>query len=194
MMRDCPNATVRERLPDLIHDRLPAAARAEVLSHLETCADCRAELQLIERARAVAVAPAVDTRRIVSALPAYRAVPQWRRAAGSPLLRVAAAVVLLIGGAMVFRDAPVRFNEPAAIPPGAAVSETPLPKGATTQVAVRPVAPTAATTELAVGEMFHDLTDSELRALLDALGTLEAVTPIETEVVAPAVGRGAGDA
>ena len=46
-----------------------------------------------------------------------------------------------------------------------------------------------AAAELAVGEMFDDLTDSELRALLAALGTLQAVTPVETEVVAPAVNR-----
>jgi hypothetical protein len=46
------------------------------------------------------------------------------------------------------------------------------------------------TTELAVGESFHDLSDAELKALIDELGTLEAVTSTETEAVAPSLGRG----
>ena len=44
--------------------------------------------------------------------------------------------------------------------------------------------------ELALGETVHDLSDAELRTLLSELGTLEAVTPTETEVVVPALGRG----
>ena len=44
--------------------------------------------------------------------------------------------------------------------------------------------------ELAVGEMFHDLTDADLRALLDELRSLEALTPLEAEIVLPAVSRG----
>jgi hypothetical protein len=44
---------------------------------------------------------------------------------------------------------------------------------------------------LAVGELLQDLSDAELQALLDELETFEAVTPAETEVVLPALGRGA---
>lgn len=188
MMRDCPNATMRERLPDLLHDRLSAALRAEVRAHLETCAECRAEFQLLEQVRAIVVAPTVDTRRIASALPPYRAAPRWRGTVQSPLFRIAAAVVILLGGAMLVTDAPVPIDEPAVGKPVVSAPVVQTPTGATSQVAVRPSP--SATTELAVGEMFHDLTDSDLQALLDELGSLEAVTPVETEVVVPAVNRG----
>lgn len=192
MMRDCPNATMRERLPDLLHDRLPAALRAEVHAHLNTCADCRAELALLETVRAAAVAPKVDTQRIVSALPPYRAASRWRRAFASPLLRLAAAVVLLAGSALLLTDspAPVEGPPPIVTPPVAVV---PMPDTQTAPDTGRDVperrGPAPAATELAIGEMFDDLTDSELRALLEAFGTIKAVTPVETEVVAPAVNR-----
>lgn len=192
-MRDCPNARMREQLPDLFHDRLPAALRAEVHAHLNTCADCRAELALLERVRATSVVPQVDTSRIVAALPSYRAAGPWRRMAGSPLLRVAAAVLLVAGGALLLTDSPAPVESPiinppvAVAPPLADTQASPRDTGRSAFERRRPVP--EAPTELAVGEMFDDLTDSELRALLEALGTLKAVTPIETEVVAPAVNR-----
>jgi hypothetical protein len=194
MMRDCPNTTMRERLPDLLHDRLPDALRAEVHAHLNICADCRAELALMERVRAAAAVPGLDTSRIVAALPAYRPAPRWRRATDSSMVRIAAAIVLVVGGALLLRDSSAPVTDPAVSQPVAAVPGAPPPSGATTQVAVRPAPAATPTQELAVGEMFHDLTDSELQALLDALGTLEALTPVETEVVVPAVSRGAGGA
>jgi hypothetical protein len=192
-MHDCPDAVMRDRLPDLLHDRLPAAQRAEVRAHLETCADCRAELLILERSRAVMPMPAVDTGRIVAALPPHRAVTPWRRAAGSRLVRIAAVAVLVLGGATLLRDsrAPATPSSPqvpvAEISPPSAAPVVAAPSGATVQVAVRPV---KAPTELAVGELFEDLTDSELQSLLDALGSLEALTPTETEVVVPALSRG----
>lgn len=42
---NCPDVT--ERLPWLLNETLPAAERAEVLSHLEDCAACRGELQQV---------------------------------------------------------------------------------------------------------------------------------------------------
>jgi anti-sigma factor RsiW len=189
-MRDCPNAAMRERLPDLTHDRLPASSRAEVLAHLETCADCRAELALIERVRVASSAPRVDTDRIVSALPAYRPASGGRRRLELTLLRVAAIIVLVAGGAWLLLDSP-GAPDPALTPPIVSAPAVQVPTGSTTQVAVRsnPSAPRAAE-ELAVGEMFDDLTDGELQALLEAFGTVEALTPVETEVVVPAIGRG----
>ena len=46
-MNDCPNSGVRDRLPDLLHDRLDASTRAMVQGHVDACADCRAELDLL---------------------------------------------------------------------------------------------------------------------------------------------------
>jgi hypothetical protein len=190
MIGDCGNAEMRDRLPDLLHDRLPVALRAELHAHLNRCGDCRAELALLERVRAAAVVVPVDATRIVAALPAYRAPSIWLRASRSTVMRIAAVIVLVIGGSMlVSDDAPQTAEEPRVTPvaPVATAPVAPPTQGATSRVAVRssPQQP-----ELAVGETFDDLTDSELQALLKAMESLEARTSSETEVVIPAVSRG----
>ena len=50
-MSDCPNAEIRDLLPDLLHDRLDAPTRARVLAHVDGCADCRSELELLRSLR-----------------------------------------------------------------------------------------------------------------------------------------------
>ena len=42
-MNDCPNAEMRDLLPDLLHERLDASPRAVVSAHVGACEDCRAE-------------------------------------------------------------------------------------------------------------------------------------------------------
>jgi hypothetical protein len=61
-MNDCPNAEIRDRLPDLLHDRLDVSTRAAVMAHVDDCVDCRAELELLKGVRGVMVArtPRVD--------------------------------------------------------------------------------------------------------------------------------------
>src|SRR6187431_1734445 len=110
-MRDCVNVEARDALPDLIHDRLPAAERERVLAHVRACDDCAAELELLRGARGavVASAPAVDVEAIARAVERRLAAPDARLAArtrtarGGPLgdwrLRIAAALVLMVGGA-----------------------------------------------------------------------------------------------
>lgn len=194
MIGECGNADMRDRLPDLLHDRLPPTTRAEVQAHLDQCADCRAELALLQRVRAAAMAvPAapVNTGRIVAAVPAYRRPSFWARASRSTLIRIAAVIVLAIGGSMLVSDeVPQLADEPRVAPivPVATTPGTPATRGATSQVTVRPRQTQHA--ELAVGETFDDLSDSELQALLKAMESLEARTPAEPEVVIPAVSRG----
>lgn len=195
-MSDCSNATMRDRLPDLLHYRLAPAERAEVRAHVDACAECRAELALLTRVRAAMPAPSVDTPRVVAALPRYRRASMWRRAMDAPQLRIAAAVVLLAGGTAISIEVARRGDEEALTPsPPAdtsAVAVVPSPaetgRGATTATVQR--TSRGASAELAMGEMLDDLSDSELRALLDVVGKLEAITPTETEVVVPAVSRG----
>src|SRR5829696_8640385 len=100
MMNDCPNADVRDLLPDLVHGRLTADARSAVEQHLASCADCRAELELLRAAaRSFAQGPTVNVGRIVAALPAparsrpaaARGIGGWRRAAA--IAAVAAGLV-----------------------------------------------------------------------------------------------------
>ena len=179
-MRDCSNGEVRDRLPELMHDRLSGETLVAVRAHVDECADCRAELALLEQLRSAAVAPPVDMARVVGALPRYRAVPGWRRLLNSGQLRAAAAVLLLVGGYAALRQS--REN-PATAPvvTAPAVLVSPAPTG---QVAT--------TRELAIGDSFHDLTDSDLAAVIEVLGKLEAVTPeaIE-EPILPISGGGA---
>ena len=94
-MTDCPNAAVRDLLPDLLHGRLELASRAMVQAHVESCADCQKELALLRNLLgARRGAPQVDLAAIVAALPAYR-VPVARSWVG---WRTAAAITLLVAG------------------------------------------------------------------------------------------------
>lgn len=185
MISECGNAEMRDRLPDVLHDRLPAAQRAELQAHLNACAECRAELALLERVRSAAGAVRIDTARIVASLPAFRRSP-WRLSRSS-ILRIAAVIVLAVGGSMLLPDDTVPGTTQPAVTP-APIATVPVTTGATSQVATR--SPQAKPAELAIGEAFEDLSDSELQALLSALESFEAKTSVETEVVVPAVSRG----
>jgi len=163
-MRDCDNVTMRDLLPDLLHDRLTAGVRADVLSHVDGCADCRAELELLRRVYAGASVPRVDASRIGAGLPPYRRPSVWASAARSWPLRAAAGVVLLLGTATVIRERTA--NRPDSV-----------------------VATAVQSPELSVGGL-TDIPESDLRALAAEMAKLEAVTSVEPEVVVPAVGRG----
>jgi hypothetical protein len=174
-MRDCSNGEVRDRLPELMHNRLDGETLRAVRSHVDGCADCRAELELLAQIRGASVAPRMDTSRIVASLPRYRAVPAWRRAASSAQVRaLAAAVVLMVGGySLLRRDAPERAGEPAV-------------------QAQTATAPTGTAHELAVGDSFTDLSDSDLAAVIDEIEKLEAVTPEPIDEPVLSIGGGGG--
>lgn len=158
-MRDCPNAEMRDALPDLMHGTLSERRMAEVRAHVDACGACRAELAFLERIRRATVTPDIGAERIVSKLAPYQRRPGWRRVAARPALRVAAAVVLLAGGAsLVLRNAPERT----------VVDSTP---------------PRVAPAELALGETFADVSDSALVALVDAMEDLEATLSDEPEAI-----------
>ncbi|MCC6927466.1 MAG: zf-HC2 domain-containing protein [Gemmatimonadaceae bacterium] len=71
-MTDCQNVEVRELLPELLHDALPASERERVEAHVAACELCAAEFALLRDARHAMArlrVPAIDTARIVAALP-----------------------------------------------------------------------------------------------------------------------------
>jgi anti-sigma factor RsiW len=197
-MTDCPNGDVRDALPDYLNDRLDAARRREVESHLTGCATCREELSLLRALRAtVRRAPAVDADAIAASIPAYRA-PARRRWATSG--RIAAAIVAIaVGGTSIvlLRDrpaaGPVEPSRPIAVAPEPSPESTPLV--ATTSAEV-PVAervtsqPTAggatAARELAIaGGSIADLSDRELSALVEGIESLDGLPSAEVEAPEP---------
>jgi anti-sigma factor RsiW len=106
-MGDCINTEIRDALPDLIHERLDASARARVEAHVAACSDCSAEVALLRRAAAVLAlgAPRMDARRIAAALPrAAHARREGQPMFGRPrLYQLAAAVVVVVLGAGLVR-------------------------------------------------------------------------------------------
>ena len=162
-MRDCPNAEMRDALPDLMHGTLPPHRQAAVLAHVDRCDACRAELALLARIRGAVTAPALASDRIVARLPRYERRAWWRRVGGSPAARIAAAVLLLAGGAsLVLRN--------GARTSGSGVADS--------------IRGAVSTTELALGETFADVSDSALVALVDAIDDLDATLSEEPEPIA----------
>ena len=121
-MRDCPNAEMRDQLPEFVSGRLETRARAAIAAHLASCPDCAAEVALLESLSAALVAahaaraPRVDAARIVAALPgrgqrrtSWFLRTQWR----------AAAAILVMAGASTLlwsnRSAPVTPIEATGI-------------------------------------------------------------------------------
>jgi anti-sigma factor RsiW len=147
---------MRDLLPDLLHERLDAATRAEVARHVASCPACAAELELLRSMRAAlapAPAPRVDVARIAAAvaaarpaapsepnvrpLAARRVAPDRRRVAWQIAAAVVVAAVGTTAWAVMHRQtAPVTIavNQ---VPPHETASVAPAP----TRAAAQPVTP-----------------------------------------------------
>lgn len=205
-MTDCPAGEWRDRLPDLLHDRLSPSERREVEGHLRGCADCRAELALLRDLRAtMAHSPSVDVARVSAAIPAYRApaTPPRRAWRGTGVRAAAVLFALAVGTSVVMlaRHAGVRPT------PQVATTTRRVSAPAESVVAVQrvaashaPVQSTAAAPAIAAVERAPraarelalasgataDLTDHELSALLRDIESLDAVPSVEVEGVSTA--------
>ena len=165
-MTDCPNGDIRDRLPDLLHGRLGAAERAAVEAHLRACQDCRDELELLRSMRgALGRVPAVNVDAIAAQIPPYRVPARQRPTRSWGGWRIAAAVTLLAAGGTSVIVARKDDRKPAT----AATATVSAPRE-------------LALTGGAVGE----LDDSELSALIDDVGSLDAVTPADADNAAVA--------
>lgn len=189
-MSDCANVEMREALPELLHGRLDAHHAARVREHVAGCAECSAELELLERVRrAYMAAPAVDTARIVQSLPARR-----RRTAGISLLRVAAAVVLLLGGGLVARMVMTGTHDAvdsALVLQPVDTSPALLPVTSDSPSA-RPAGSTSAPRVLAMSlSELDDLDAEDLETLMGALDDIDAVPAAEPDTLIGSV-RGVG--
>ncbi len=219
-MTDCLNAGMRESLPDLIHGNLEPAKLAQVEAHVASCDACAAELELLRTVvDSMPAAPAMDFQRIVAALPvaakqglllhrgngnamatpaptAKRSQRIWSR----PMLRVAAAVVIVAAGGLsllVGRDVlnpeaqAGRNTGSVAVtttPPAAPVSE-PTPTASVTRVAESSspaVTAGAVGSGLLISEV-QQLSDEHLVALLSEMESIDPLPAAEPEMLVPVV-------
>jgi anti-sigma factor RsiW len=203
-MNDCPNSGIRDQLPDLLHDRLDASARATVIAHVEECADCKAELELLRSVRRVLSdrTPNVDVTSIVRALPkpAPHSVTIAPRKRVWSDWRIAAAVTLLVAGGgsltiMRHGASPVSDSnrvlsmpsESSTVPtakmrtaaaPGSAL-QAPGANAESSATAVDDHDPAIGLSESRLG----DLNEQQLKVLLDEIGRMQAVPVTEPEPV-----------
>lgn len=205
-MNDCQNAEIRDQLPDLLHDRLGATERAAMLAHVESCVDCREELELLRATRAMLQArtPRVDVNWVVNALPAAgpRALDVERRRPVWTDWRIAAAVTLLVAGGGSF--AVLRQRQALLATNSAAVNtaQVGVPANADSAVAVKSsqLAPTPSDRSLASREdvaaseaglgsgRLGDLTEQQLAKLLDEIDQFQATPITDPEPVSLRVG------
>jgi hypothetical protein len=199
-MSDCPNAEIRDLLPDFVHGTLAGAERAPVESHLASCADCTSEVSLLRTVRGAlaAGAPPVDVASVVRALPAppssvvrpsvpgVVSIEEARRDRRAPARTVgwwrAAAVLLVAAGATTVAVMQGGRSRPS-YPTTVVVAPT-RPTG----VAGGPpaaTAPAVATAGLSLAAGVSDLSDDDLVALLGDIDDLEAAPATEPAALLP---------
>lgn len=192
-MNECVNAEVKEALPDLLNGRLSALDTATMNAHVESCADCRAELELLRQAKtSTLLAPRMDAAKIAAAIRPYPRVPAHVEparpvAARFRTLRIAAvAAIVAVGGllwAVSSRDnadpvARTAVNTASPADPAAAAAQIASPK-AVPDLAQKAANETQAASLSLVGST-SDLSDADLELLvaeLDAMESLPAEEP-----------------
>ncbi len=176
-MSDCSNIEIREALPELLHGRLDASQAAKIREHLAQCAECAAELELLERVqRLYSAAPAVNAAAIVAALPRPRA----RRTFSLGMLRAAAAIVLLLAGAVIMRAA--RSGSQNGQPNQVVVTplDTPAMQRDTPVTVERSAQPRVLA--MSVSEL-DDLDVDEMESLLSVLERIDAAPVAEPDTL-----------
>ena len=182
-MTDCPNAEMRDMLPLLAAGRLADEERRTIEAHLRTCADCRAELALVERVRATtARVPAVDVARVSDAIRgASRAArrvpspaPSWRRWR----VGVAAAAAVVLG--LLAYDGRATNDADGPAPTAAASAGAGTASGG---------AGAGASTEegLSFGGGLADLSTDELAQLVASLDDIDLLPSADPRPVAPEI-------
>ena len=198
-MNDCQNAEMRDQLPDLLNERLDGTARAIVMAHVDACADCRDELELLRVARGTLLkaTPRVDLNFIVEALPQAtprtRVTPISRRPMWADWRIAAAAVLLVAGGSsytLLGRHAGIGVRDSLVAQVAEPVPEAPAKQTQLADSAATVPTPPAQTGTVIAdgsaeasessglgGSRLGDLSEKQLKALLTEIDQL-APTPI----------------
>jgi len=181
-MSDCANVEMRELLPELVHDRLDATARARVAAHLPTCSDCRAELELLQAARA-ALQPIMplDKRAIVAALPQPKSRPALQPLATRQVWRIAAAItVIALGGLSINTVRQMGGPDMVLIDSARSTDTAGAQAGAVVAIADTPAA-ASRNGGMTAGFGVMDLADEDLEALIGELDKLEAAPRVDPD-------------
>ena len=197
-MADCSNVEIRELLPERASGALSAADLARVEAHLGSCAMCTSELALIESARLVLRrAPQVDVARIAVAVRVATASParpvlvgggarvvhrpartRWIgwKAAAAVALAAAGGGTMLVWQRADDRSAPTSSVATATTTRNS-TSVGPATGASATVATMQPAGSSSAAPEtrpaLNVAGGLSDLTDSDLQALLDDMGSID---------------------
>jgi anti-sigma factor RsiW len=189
-MTDITHDDIRDTLPDLLHDNVSADRRRAVEDHLRGCAECAAEMRVLQMVQtAHSFAPMIDAVKVSSAIPPYARIPL---AAPQPTTRVwrmavASAAVVLLAVTLVLRSssAPASAGAPAV-----AVASAPAqPAGVNAAQPVVSVpsvgAPKAALQppkrELQVAATLDGLSDGSVARLVSEIDALDGLPSAEPE-------------
>lgn len=214
-MTECMDMEVRDALPDLLHGRLSDLDRATMNAHVESCAECRAELALMERVRAYApLAPTIDVSRIVSMLPVpvplaeqqvAHTTPSRQPSRFSMIWKLAAAAALIAGGALTFSKTrtpvssggsvaavaplPASSTKGEVSPPAVTPAPAPQRVASASPAASAPVKPVVATSAsgLSLTGGLKDLTDAQLEALIIDVENVDGLPNAEPEPIVVSV-------
>ena len=197
-MNDCVNTEARDALPDLLHGRLSELDTATMRAHVESCADCRAELAIMREARdSLAIVPRMSAAAIAAAIPPYagasvvRSAPtrasNWNR----PMtIRIAVATALVAIGGWAFsltrgNDAVRQTASTTAVTapaPKVAAPVTPSPAIITDEGSTVPSEETEVASLSLVGST-ADLTDADLEKLVAELDGMESLPSAEPQTI-----------
>jgi anti-sigma factor RsiW len=172
-MIECGNGEIRDQLPDFVHDKLSASARAVVAAHVASCAACAAELALLRQLRgALRAGPAVDVARIVAALSRTGANDRRGRPARRQVgWRIAATIVALLAGGG--SAAILGIRDRTGAPRGSQVMEQPSRDALPVEQ--------VASADLSIDADLGDVSVAELEALLEELEAFDGLPAGEPE-------------
>jgi hypothetical protein len=158
-MIECSNAEIRDQLPDLVNGRLAGESLMSLQAHVAGCSPCQAEIQLLERSRAILIfaTPRIDASRIAQRLP----MPRGRARSWGLDWRIAATIaVLAVGGG----GTALMYNARGPLQP----SDT-----------ATLIANVAAQNELPLSADLSGLSDDQLRVLVGSVQKIEALPAAE---------------
>lgn len=187
-MNKCEKIEYGDRLPDLIHGTLIDEDRRAVEQHVAECESCAKELSLLRAVKAAAIPILhMNVSKIVNVLPAPIAVVEapdaGKRMRFQPtLLRIAAALLVLVAGAVTLREVTSNNSRTVATSTGSAsapaeIVQTPKPaESESMTVVAKQARPT-----LALVTGVSELSDQDLATLTRDLERLDTRPVSEPE-------------